>query len=81
MNALCPSTTTRWVMTQCGAIKSFSGKNMSRSSKVWHYFVCSKFTPTTNFSVVAKDKVGLTYAIHLLSIHLLHYMLIKSYHR
>ena len=33
MNALCPSTVTRWVLTQSGAIKSFPGKNMARSSK------------------------------------------------
>ena len=33
MNALCPSTTTRWVMTQSGAFKSFPDKNTARSSK------------------------------------------------
>ena len=38
---------------------------MSKSSKAWHYFVYSKFMPTTNISVVAKDKVGLTYAIQM----------------
>ena len=67
MNALCPSTTTRWVMTESGAVKSFLGKNMLRSSKAWHYFVCSKFMPTTKFSAVAKDRVGLTYAIQMVS--------------
>ena len=38
---------------------------MSRSSKAWHYFVCSKFMPITNFSAVSKDRVGLTYAIQM----------------
>ena len=65
MNALCPGTTTRWVMTQSDAVKSFSGQNMSRSSKAWHYFMCSKFMPITNFSAVSKDRVGLTYAIQM----------------
>ena len=36
---------------------------MSKSSKAWHYFVCSKFMPTTNFNAVSKDRAGLTYAI------------------
>ena len=63
MNALCPGTITRWNLTQSRAIKTFPGKNMSKSSKAWHYFVCSKFMPTTNFSAVSKDRAGLTYAI------------------
>ena len=62
-NALCPGTITRWDLTQSGVIKTFAGKNMSKSSKAWHYFVCSKFMPTTNFSAISKDKAGLTYAI------------------
>ena len=65
MNALCPGTITKWVMTRSGVMKSFPGKNMARSSKAWHYFVCSKFMPTTNFSAVAKDRAGLTYAIQM----------------
>ena len=63
MNALCLWTVTRWNLTQSGNIKTFLGKNMSKSSKAWHYFVCSKFMPTTNFSAVSKDRAGLTYAI------------------
>ena len=61
----CLGTTIRWVMTESGAVKSFLGKNMSRSSKAWHYFVCSKFMPTTNFSAVFKDRAGITYAIQM----------------
>ena len=63
MNALCPGIVTRWNLTQSGNIKTFPRKNMSKSSKAWHYFVCSKFMPTTNFSAVSKDRAGLTYAI------------------
>ena len=65
MNALCPGIATRWVLTQSGNIKSFPGKNMARSSKAWHYFVCLKFMPTTNHSAVSKDRAGLTYAIQV----------------
>ena len=36
---------------------------MSKSSKAWHYFVCSKFIPMTNFSIVSKDRADLTYVI------------------
>ena len=65
MNALCPGTVNRWVLTQSGHLKSFPGKNLARSSKAWHYFVCSKFMPTTNHSAVSKDRAGLTYAIQI----------------
>ena len=65
MHALCPSIVTRWVLTQSGAIKSFPDKNMARSFKAWHYFVCSKFMPTTNHSAISKDRAGLIYAIQM----------------
>lgn len=64
-DALCPGTVTYWDRNQRGVVKTFPGKNMSKSSKAWHYFVCSKFMPTTNFSAVAKDRAGLTYAIQM----------------
>ena len=38
---------------------------MARSSKAWHYFVCSKSIPTTNHNAVSKDRAGLTYAIQI----------------
>ena len=62
-DSLCPGTTTSWSVSQVGVVKTFLGKHMSKSSKAWYYFVCSKFMPTTNFSVVAKDIARLTYAI------------------
>ena len=62
---MCPGTVTYWDQTQGGVVKTFSGKNMSKSSKAWHYFVCSKFMPTTNFSAMAKDRASLTYAIQM----------------
>ena len=63
MSFFCLGTSTRWSVTQFGAMKTFFCKNMTRSSKAWHYFVCSKFMPTTNFNAVSNDIIGLTYAI------------------
>ena len=45
-------------------VKTFTKKNMSKSSKAWHYFICAKFMTTTNFSAMTKDRARLTYAIH-----------------
>ena len=36
---------------------------MKNISKIWHYFVCAKLQPTTNFSVVIKSQAALIYAI------------------
>ena len=48
---------------QARVVKTFPMKNMFKSSKAWHYFVCAKFMPTTNFNIVAKDRAGLNYVI------------------
>ena len=36
---------------------------MKKISKIWHYFVCAKLQPTTNFSGVMKSRAALVYAI------------------
>ena len=52
-----------WKRYTNGGLKSFTGQVMTRASKIWHYFVCAKFLPTTNFSAVMKMRAILVYAI------------------
>ena len=44
-------------------LKSFVGQAMTRTSKIWHYFVCAKLLPTTNFSAIMKNRAAFIYAI------------------
>ena len=44
-------------------LKSFSGHAMTKTSKIWHYFVCAKLLPLTNFSAIMKNRAALVYAI------------------
>ena len=45
-----------WKRYANGGLKSFAGRAMTKTSKIWHYFVCAKLLPTTNFSVVSKER-------------------------
>ena len=36
---------------------------MTKTLNIWHYFVCAKLLPTTNFSVIMKNLAALVYAI------------------
>ena len=61
-NALCKEPVA-WKRYTNGGLKSFPGQAMKKIAKIWHYFVCAKFQPTTNVSVVMKSRVALVYAI------------------
>ena len=52
-----------WKRYTNGGLKSFASQAMTRTSKIWHYFVCAKLLPTTNFNDVVKNKAALVYAI------------------
>ena len=52
-----------WKRYANGGLKSFAGQAMTKTSKIWHYFVCAKLLPTTNFSVVMKHRAAFVYAI------------------
>ena len=44
-------------------LKSFARQAMTKTSKIWHYFVCAKLLPTTNFSAVTKNRAAFVYTI------------------
>ena len=52
-----------WKRYQNGDLKNFPRQAKTKVSKVWHYFVCAKLQPITNFSVIMKNQAALVYAI------------------
>ena len=74
-------TSAQWKMHN-GEYRTFPSKHLSHITRVWHYFVLARMTPSTNVSDVSREQALLLYAImHNMPIiysSILHYMKITN---